>query len=210
MPDPTDEPRSAELAALLAQVADEMREGLQVIGPDYRYLYINDAAASAQGRSTKESLVGRTMMERYPGIEDTEMFGLLQRCMVERTSAYLENEFVFADGSRQWFDIRMEPVPEGVTILSLDIETSKRLEGRLAKAGAFVELSEITDGVVHDFSNLLMVIMTSCELLTEDLGPIGHSAREELSNIQTATERGRLLLERLSDASRASRPASSP
>ncbi len=64
--------------------------------------------------------------------------------------------------------------------------------------------------MVHDFSNLLMVIMTSSELLTEDLGPIGHSAREELSNIQTATERGRLLLEQLSDASRASRPASSP
>jgi PAS domain S-box-containing protein len=59
---------------------DGMMEGCQVIGFDWRYLYINDAAA-AQGRRAKEELLGRTMMEMYAGIEDTEMFAGLRQFM---------------------------------------------------------------------------------------------------------------------------------
>ncbi len=105
---------------------DSMMEGSQIIGFDFRYLYLNDIAA-VQGRMKKESLLGRTMMEVYPGIENTEMFAHLAACMKNRTPHHMENEFAFPDGTSNWFKLSMEPVPEGVFILSADITKEKQL-----------------------------------------------------------------------------------
>ena len=115
---------------LLRDTLDHLIEGVQVIGPDYRYLYVNDAAA-LQGRSSRQTLTGRSMTEVYPGIEETEMFAVLRRCMQEREPAQVENEFQFPGGSVGWFELRMEPVPSGVAILSVDITARKQAEARL-------------------------------------------------------------------------------
>jgi PAS domain S-box-containing protein len=106
---------------------DSLMEGCQIIGFDWRYLYVNDVVA-AQGRKPKEELIGRTMMEAYPGIETTELFAVLRRCMERRVSHRMENEFAFADGSRSWFELSIEPVPEGLFVLSIDITERKRAE----------------------------------------------------------------------------------
>ena len=42
-----------------------MIEGCQIIDFDWRYLYVNDAAAK-QGRKKKQELLGYTMMQVYP------------------------------------------------------------------------------------------------------------------------------------------------
>ncbi|HCX89443.1 MAG TPA: histidine kinase [Deltaproteobacteria bacterium] len=102
-------------------------EGCQIIGFDWRYLYLNDVAVR-HSRKTKKELLGRTMMEMYPGIEDTEMFAKLRDCVEKRTPHRIENEFTFPDGSKGWFDLIMEPVPEGVLILSWDITEHKQIE----------------------------------------------------------------------------------
>ncbi len=106
---------------------DNMMEGCQIVDRDWRYVYVNDAIAM-QSRQRKEDLIGRTMMEVYPGIEKTEMFAVLKDCMANRTSHRLENEFTFANGSRGWFDLSIHPVPEGIFILSLDITEHRRAE----------------------------------------------------------------------------------
>ncbi|MEJ0053999.1 MAG: PAS domain-containing sensor histidine kinase [bacterium] len=112
---------------------DHMIEGCQIIDPGFRYLYVNEAVAR-QGRHTKEELVGRTMMEMYPGIERTEMFSHLRTCMERHTPQRLENEFVFPDGNKGWFALLIEPIPEGAFIFSLDITERKLIEHDLEDA----------------------------------------------------------------------------
>lgn len=104
-----------------------VRLGFQVIGWDWRYIYLNPAAA-AHGQRTPDELVGRTMLEAYPGIEKTEMFARLRACMTTRTSDAFENLFACPDGSERWFDIRVEPTDEGICVYSLDIDERKRRE----------------------------------------------------------------------------------
>ena len=111
---------------------DNMMEGCQIIGFDWRYLYINGAAAK-HGRRGSEEFIGKSMMELYPGIETTEMFSTLSRCMKDRLPQKLENEFLYADGSKGWFHLSMEPVPEGVFILSEEITKEKELDEELRK-----------------------------------------------------------------------------
>ena len=111
---------------------DNMLEGCQIIGYDWRYLYVNDVVAG-QGRRTKEELLGHTMMEIYPGIENTEMFAFLKRCMEKRVPHRMENEFTFPDGSRGWFELSIQPTLEGIFILSQDITERKKAEEELKK-----------------------------------------------------------------------------
>jgi PAS domain S-box-containing protein len=119
--------------ALAHKVLDGLLEGCQVIGPDFRYLYVN-AAAARQGRTTAKRLLGRTMMEVYPGIEETEMLGVLRECLDIRLPRQMENEFRYPDGSMGWFELRFEPVPGGVAILSLDIAERKKAELALRRS----------------------------------------------------------------------------
>ena len=127
--------RAGQLArrGLADRVLDSLLEGCQVIGPDFRYLYAN-AAAAKQGRTTAGHLLGRTMMEAYPGIESTEMFAVLRQCMDTRLPRQLETEFTFPDGSTGWFELRFEPVPDGVAILSLDMGERKQAELALRRS----------------------------------------------------------------------------
>lgn len=98
--------------------------GFQIIGADWRYVYVNPAAAG-HGRRSVNELVGRTMMETYPGIEGTPLFAVLKRSMEQRTSEIHENFFTFPDGDARWFEIRVEPVQEGICVYSLDIHERK-------------------------------------------------------------------------------------
>lgn len=115
---------------------DKMIEGCQLIGFDWRYIYLNDSAAR-DGRSTKEALLGKTMMECYPGIEKTELFDKLRICMKERQTLRVENKFEYPDGSSSWFELSIQPVPEGIFILSLNITERKEAELEIKNLAKF-------------------------------------------------------------------------
>ena len=128
---------------------DNMLEGCQIIGSDWKYLYLNDVA-DKHNRRPKETLLGKKYTDMWPGIEDTEVFRRLRYCLEEKIPQHMENEFVFPDGTTGWFDLSIQPIPEGVFILSIDITESKKAAeslyyhqelikemGRVAKIGGW-------------------------------------------------------------------------
>lgn len=160
---------------LTPQAVGSLHEGCQVIDFDWRYLYVNDAVL-VHGKKRRDELLGRTMLECYPGIEQTEMFATLQRVMQEREEATLVNRFTYPDGSEGFFELRFVPVPRGVCILSLDITAMKRaaedverLEGQLRVAAHFEAIGRRAGKVSHDVINLLSVIAGLAELISADL-----------------------------------------
>lgn len=143
--------RARQEAMLTRDVLDRLHEGCQVIGFDWRYLYVNAAVAS-QGRSTPEELVGRTMMECYPGIEGTPMFAVLERTMRERTPGHFENVFAFPDGTQSRFELRFVPVPQGVCILSVDITERRHRLTAIVNDSDDAIIGQTLDGVVTSWN----------------------------------------------------------
>jgi PAS domain S-box-containing protein len=155
---------------------DNLLEGCQIIGFDWRYLYIN-ASAARHGRQSREELLGRTMMERYPGIEDTKMFAALRQCMEKRIPQHLENEFVYPDGGKGWFELSVQPVPDGVFILSFDVTERKRAEAELKQKNR--ELEQILFAASHDLRSPLVNIQGFSRELAAAIEELQEALKED-------------------------------
>ena len=185
-----------------------MLEGCQIVGFDWCYLYVNDVAAE-HGRRDKEELLGHTMMEIYPGIEDTEMFARLRYCMEERTSHRMENLFTYPDGSQGWFELRIEPVPEGIFILSIDITEHKQAEEQLIQAEKLTSLGQMAASIAHEVNNPLAGVLVYTQLLAKKIR--GDTLPKEvaldyLSKMETELTRSSKLIRNLLDFARQSTP----
>ncbi len=129
--------RTAKLIASEKQfrhTLDNMLEGAQIHDFNWRYIYVNDALVKHSTYQKKEELLGYTLMEIYPGIEQTEVYRVMQRCMNERIAEQLEIEFDFPNGTKGYFDLSIQPIPEGIFILSNDISKRKKAEEELQKS----------------------------------------------------------------------------
>ncbi|MEO7085768.1 MAG: PAS domain S-box protein [Gemmatimonadaceae bacterium] len=130
--------RNAEIALQASEARhrstlDHVMEGCQLIAFDWRYLYLNDAAAVHNRRPNAE-LVGRFIGEAWPGIEDSASFAMLKRSMETRTVENGEWEFHLPDGTTSWFDVRSQPVPEGILVLSADITDRRQAESSVRES----------------------------------------------------------------------------
>ena len=208
-------------AERLRRVLEGLLEGCQIIGADWRYQYVNDTAIR-HARQPREALLGRTLMECFPGIEQTPLMGHLRRCMATRHAGRLDNAFIYPDGSRGWFELSIEPVPEGLFILSLDIterkaaeeqvrELNRTLERRVEERTAELqaanrELDSFAYAVSHDLRAPLRAMSGFSQALLEDHGPqLDAGAHSFLDQIILASRRMGELIDGLLALSRSTR-----
>jgi PAS domain S-box-containing protein len=146
---------------------DNMLEGCQIIGSDWRYLYLNNVA-DIHNRRPKEEFLGNKYTDMWPGIEQTEFFSIIKHCMQEQVSHHLENQFFFPDGTEGWFDLSIQPVPEGVFILSIDITNRKKAELEIRKVNrVYAVLSNINQSIVR-IKNLHDLFDETCRIAVDD------------------------------------------
>lgn len=132
------EPIKTSHEDIMHEVFDQSTEGFQVIDTKWRYVFVNNTVAK-QGKKTKEELIGHTMMEMYPGIENTPLFIQLKKVMNDKISIRMENEFEYPDKSKGWFELFVHPWSDGIMIFSVDITARKQAQQLLEEKIANIE-----------------------------------------------------------------------
>jgi len=177
---------------------DQMLEGCQILDFDWRYIYLN-AAAEKHNQRPNQELLGQRYMDMWPGIESTEVFSVLTRCMDERTAHRMENEFLFPDGDKGWFELSIQPASEGILILSQDITERKRYENvqiaRLAAEEANRAKSLFVANMSHEIRTPMNAILGFAQILERD----SSLTVEQVQHIRTISRSGKHLLALIND-----------
>ena len=160
------------------QTLNNMLEGVQIHDFNWRYLFVNKSLLRS-ARKTREELIGRTLMEEYPGIQNTDVFKAMNRVMKERKSEQMETEFIFPDGLAIHYKLSIEPVPEGIFVLSIDITERKKAEQKIAQSEE--NLKAIFDNATEGF------ILTNAQGIIKAFNKM---VKEGMLNLEEEIENG--------------------
>jgi two-component system, cell cycle sensor histidine kinase and response regulator CckA len=172
--------------ARLRDTLEALMEGCLVVDREWRYVFLNEAAI-LQARRPRASFLGRTMMECYPGIESTPVFAAMRYSMEKRVRQRLRSEFNYPDGSSATFDLRLEPQPTGLAILSIDVTEALRAESFMGGQKRVLEqmasgrpLAETLTALVGVVEEQAPEIMGSVLLLDADGTTLRHASAPRL------------------------------
>ena len=69
------------------------------------------------------------------------------------------------DGASRAFELRIEPVPEGLLVLSLEVTDHRDTKRQFLQAQKMGTIGRLAGGIAHDFNNLLTAILGYSELV---------------------------------------------
>jgi len=191
--------RSEQRFRALIEHASEV---IMVLDVDRAIRFFSPSATEALGFSAKE-IIGRPFLDLIhpddqPSVLEAHECALASGGATERfTCRYLHR-----DGSWRLLEgighnLLDDPSVRGFVVNARDVTRARALEQQARQAQKMESLGRLAEGVAHDFSNLLTVIMSCAETLRAL--PVGDTpeAQQELREIAGAGERGREFIRQL-------------
>ena len=111
---------------------NSINDSLYVIDKQWNYIIVNDTAIEHTG-IPKDKMLHSNVKDLFPGVQETDLFGLFRRVMHDRNSGMTETEYTFANNTKKWYEVRVYPVEEGILCISKDITDRKEAEFALQK-----------------------------------------------------------------------------
>ena len=105
-------------------ILEHLTEICVVVDFNFRYLYVNDAAAEWE-QTSRDNLIGRTMLEVHPDIESTPLFSHLRECLEKRKSVELEDSLFDVNNTETRLKIKIDPVTDGAFLHSAGLSAYK-------------------------------------------------------------------------------------
>jgi PAS domain S-box-containing protein len=118
----------------LVEVLANLVDGFVVFDREWRYTYVNAAAARMSSR-TPEELLGRVLWEVFPDMVRMPLYKHFRRAVEEKVAVQFEQYAT----CKLWFECRCQPAGEGLAVYFTDITERKRAERELREARGTLE-----------------------------------------------------------------------
>jgi PAS domain S-box-containing protein len=124
-------PAGSVAAAMFADdvvaMLDRLTDGIVVLGPDWRYRYVNEPAAAMLGR-TPGTLIGRHIWTEFPDGVGQPFHLAYERAMHDQQPTQIVEYYAPFD---RWFENRMFPQGDNLVIVFQDVTERQRAEAEL-------------------------------------------------------------------------------
>ena len=153
----------------LETVLSSIDDGFFVLDRNWLYTYVNDRNCKMIGMQQSDVL-GKTIWNLFPDVVGTEVDVQFRRAMTEQTPAQFE---YFYPAWNRWFEYRIYPSKDTLTVLVADISDRKQTELLLVEQKQLLELiasgqplDECLSTICHSIAKLHRGTRT-CFLLTD-------------------------------------------
>ena len=106
---------------------DRITDAYVALDNDWRYTYLNAKACEFFGRRAQD-LIGKHIWSEFPEGIDQPFHRAYEQAMAQQQPVFLE---AFYPPYQRWFENRIYPSPDGLTIYFLDITERKQIEEAL-------------------------------------------------------------------------------
>jgi hypothetical protein len=159
-------------------ILEQMSDGFATFDRDWRYTYINAAAAKAF-QMAPEQLLGKSIWEMWPQAHDLPLGVNFRRSLDENVSIRFET--YYPAPLDRWFEHRCHPTPEGLVTFFSDITERKHAEEALKELNLELE-NRVAQRTAELREKDQMLLMQSRQAaMGEMIGNIAHQWRQPLN-----------------------------
>ena len=194
------------------QAIEASNDGIAIMGPDQKLLYMNKALADLHGikETERDSYIGKSWKELYNDKGKAYIEGHVNPFLYNLGEWRGESRIKRKDGEIIEAELSLTVLPDNAGMIGTarDIthrrqaETeNKELQSQIHQAQKMEAVGRLAGGVAHDFNNVLAAIMGYAEFLSEDLEK-DKKLKQFADNILMAGQKGRGLIDQMLTFSR--------
>ncbi len=205
-------------------ILESISDGFNTFDREWRYTYVNPAAARIL-RKSREELLGNNLWELWPRAADSPFGEAIRRAVAHNVPTQVEA--FYPEPLNAWFEVRCYPSPEGLAQFFADVTARKHAEEEIRRLNADLEqrvrdrtaqleaanqeLETFAYSVSHDLRAPLRGIDGWSLALVEDFASqLDEEARHYLSRVRSEAQRMGQLIDDLLRLSRVTRAPLEP
>jgi len=151
------------------EALDNMVEGCQIIGFEWRYVFLNKTIIK-MFRKPKEDMIGKSCRDIFPLPEDDPAYIAMHECMEKRVPRHLARNIVNPVGQKEWINISILPIPEGIFVLTLNFTKQKKIEDELLQMNRLLLAVRAVNRHITQQKDPQQLLDLSCKSLVQIRG----------------------------------------
>jgi PAS domain S-box-containing protein len=148
-------PGDRGLALAMARLSD----GFASLDREWRYTYVNDTAVRLVGKS-REELLGQNVWTLFPDAVGRPFHVAALRAMATQEVTLVRD---YQPSHKRWYESRLYPSQDGVSVFFVDITDRRRIEGLLAGQAQVLESLAHGAPLAGALGELLRMVERQCE-----------------------------------------------
>ena len=168
----------AEAETNIKNVMERVSDAVIALDTNSNYVYLNDEAL-LQHPGGREHVIGKNIWEIHPELKETTFYHKYQEALTTTKVQELES---FYKPLNAWFNAKMYPAKDGITIFYRDITKQKNAELEIQHEKL------LSDSIVNSLPGIFYLINTEGEFVrwNKNFETISGYSKEEIKNMRFA------------------------